>query len=193
MVNLPKNAMKALKPEQRELIKEYKDWLLRNGYKEGSVQTLGRKAARYLYLCEQEGWDPADEVSLVRVRKVNHDLSIRAKKFVEFLQERKKTKSVGVEKRELIEEIIKKLSSLEDLLRRSLGKKQEGKGISIEAFVGKPVTVKTVEGKLYSGELLGYDEGMLYILSKSKKKSLIYSINRRIVESLETPAGYFDF
>lgn len=238
MVELPKNAMKALKPEQRELIKEYRGWLLRNGYKEGSVQTLGRKAARYLYLCEQEGLDPADEVSLVKVRKINHDLAVRAKKFVEFLQERKKeevsitgkeevsAQPVNVKRTDteqnLIDEVIKKLNSLEDLLRESLvvgtdrRTPKPGKGFNLEMLVGKPVTVRTVDNKLYSGELVGYDEDMIYVLSfienrKEKRfhsggkrvpyvertpkelQSFVYSISRQVVESLETPASFFDF
>ena len=239
MVELPKNAMKALKPEQRELIKEYKGWLLRNGYKEGSVQTLGRKAARYLYLCEQEGLDPADEISLLKVRKINHDLAVRAKKFVEFLQERKKMEAVLTGKEEvpvqpadvkrteteqnLIDEVIKKLNSLENLLRESLivgtdrKTPKPGKGFNLEMLVGKPVTVRTVDNKLYSGEFLGYDEDMIYVLSfvenRTKEKrfhsggkrvpyverasqepqSFVYSISRQVVESLETPASFFDF
>ena len=238
MVELPKNAMKALKPEQRELIKEYRGWLLRNGYKEGSVQTLGRKAARYLYLCEQEGLDPADEVSLVKVRKINHDLAVRAKKFVEFLQERKKMEVALTGKEEvpaepadvrrteaeqkLIDEVVKKLNSLENLLRESLvvgtdrKAPKSGKGFNLEMLVGKPVTVRTVDNKLFSGELLGYDEDMIYVLSVENKteekrfhsggkrtpyvkrvsqepQSLVYSISRHVVESLEAPASFFDF
>ncbi len=234
MVELPKNAMRALKPEQRELIKEYKSWLLRNGYKEGSVQTLGRKAARYLYLCEQEGLDPADEVSLLKVRKINHDLAVRAKKFVEFLQERKRMKEEfsGKEKvpaqagpveemeqmQSWVTEVIRRLDSLEVLLKDSLSvvSGRRTKGFNFDMLVGKPVTVRTVDNKLYTGELLGYDEDMIYVLSVENRteekrfhsggkrapyvkrvpqepQSFVYSISRQVIESLETPASFFDF
>ncbi|GAB6075134.1 hypothetical protein [Desulfurobacterium crinifex] len=237
MVELPKNAMRALKPEQRELIKEYKGWLLRNGYKEGSAQTLGRKAARYLYLCEQEGLDPADEVSLLKVKKISHDLAIRAKKFAEFLQERKREQLSLAGKEEasvqptvvegtqpeqnVMDEVVKKLNSLESLLREALASQSKGivsrgEGFNLEMLIGKPVTVRTVDNKLYSGELLGYDEDMIYVLSVENRteekrfhsggkrtpyvkrvpqepQSFVYSISRQVVESLETPASFFDF
>ena len=235
MVKFPKNAMRALKPEKRELIKEYRGWLLRNGYKEGSVQTLGRKAARYLYLCEQEGLDPADEVSLLKVDKISHDLAVRAKKFVEFLQERKKEQFSLAEEtsvqptvvegtqpeQNVMNEVVKKLNSLESLLREALvsqskGIVSRGEGFNLEMLIGKPVTVRTVDNKLFSGELLGYDEDMIYVLSVENKteekrfhsggkrtpyvkrvsqepQSFVYSISRQIVELLETPASFFDF
>jgi small nuclear ribonucleoprotein (snRNP)-like protein len=83
-------------------------------------------------------------------------------------------------------------------------------------LIGKPVTVRTVDNKLFSGELLGYDEDMIYVLSVENKteekrfhsggkrtpyvkrvsqesQSFVYSISRQIVELLETPASFFDF
>jgi small nuclear ribonucleoprotein (snRNP)-like protein len=155
---------------------------------------------------------------------------------VEFLQERKKEQFSLAEEtsvqptvvertqseQSVIYEVVKKLNSLESFLREVLllqsGRETvfRGKGFSLEMLIGKPVTVRTVDNKLFSGELLGYDEDMIYVLSVENKteekrfhsggkrtpyvkrvsqepQSFVYSISRQIVELLETPASFFDF
>jgi ElaB/YqjD/DUF883 family membrane-anchored ribosome-binding protein/small nuclear ribonucleoprotein (snRNP)-like protein len=225
----------------RELIDRYEEILKKQGYKPSSVDTYVRKAAAYLYWCQERGLEPFDDDSLVLYEKEKGSEATRARFFLKKLAEEEEKKA-GISEKEIRrlekrieEELYAKLKGFAEGflvdVRRELQRELEKFKEELErvrkdflAFqskeelpgnllVGKPIKVRTINGKTYSGELKLVDSRFLYIVvvakeaepqpfhkkkywaqqQPKKEESVVRAVPIDVVETVEAPVELFNF